>query len=168
MTNDELAEARRLCDAATPGPWNKCYAPDTNTPAAVSDRDFEYIARTDIFSIHSDDSCIANAAFIAAARSLIPALLAHVERLTKERDALAARRDELLTAMVRVTNETPFADEAKDALAQRGKLIAEIGTLKAKLEIATTALERVARNTDDAIAFMPAHEALTAIKAVKP
>ena len=45
---------------------------------------------------------------------------------------LRTRRDELLAAMVRVANETPFADEAKDALAQRGKLLAEIGTLKAE------------------------------------
>ena len=53
--------------------------------------------------------------------------------------ALAAetRIAELNALVVKITNETPYPDEAKDALAQRGKLVAEIGTLKnrvAKLE----------------------------------
>ena len=50
-----------------------------------------------------------------------------------ELDRLRARIQELLATIVRVTNETPFSDEAKDALEQRGKLIAEVGTLKAKI-----------------------------------
>ena len=66
-------------------------------------------------------------AFYASARQLVPDLIAEVRQLR-------TRRDELLAAMVRVANETPFADEAKDALAQRGKLSAEIGTLRAALE----------------------------------
>lgn len=76
--------------------------------------------------------CVPGGEDIALAHQSLGLLLSHVEQLTKERDALATRRDELLAAMVRVANETPFADEAKDALAQRGKLLAEIGTLKAE------------------------------------
>jgi hypothetical protein len=45
-------------------------------------------------------------------------------------DELETRRDELLATVVKVTNSTPFADEAKDALEQRGALVAEVGTLK--------------------------------------
>lgn len=47
---------------------------------------------------------------------------------------LRERQQELLSTIVRVTNETPFSDEAKDALAQRGAMLAEIGTLKARVQ----------------------------------
>lgn len=63
------------------------------------------------------------------------------ELLRKECDALKIRQGELLATIVRVTNETPFADEAKDALAQRGILLAEIGTLRSKCEHLETVLE---------------------------
>jgi hypothetical protein len=115
VTNDELAEARRLCEAATDGPW-EWDALKLRSPGRYA-----------VITL-ADGGCAADdTAFIAAARSLVPALIAEVERLT-------TRNDELLAAMVRVANETPFADEAKDALAQRGRLLAEIGTLRAALE----------------------------------
>lgn len=44
---------------------------------------------------------------------------------------LHERQQELLATIVRVTNETPFSDEAADALKQRGALVAEVGTAKA-------------------------------------
>ncbi len=53
-----------------------------------------------------------------------------IAALTSERDALIVRRDELLAAMVRIANETPFADEAN----QVPTLIAKVGTLKAENE----------------------------------
>ena len=40
------------------------------------------------------------------------------------------RRDDLLATIVRITQETPLAEEVKEALEQRGKLLAEIGTLR--------------------------------------
>lgn len=43
---------------------------------------------------------------------------------------LKKRQTELLETIKRLSNETPFPEEAQDALAQRGKLLAEIGTLK--------------------------------------
>lgn len=46
---------------------------------------------------------------------------------------LQTRQQELLAAMVRITNETPFPDEAANWTEQRAKLLAEIGTLKAQL-----------------------------------
>lgn len=45
--------------------------------------------------------------------------------------ALEKRQSELLATIVRITNETPFPDEIKSALEQRGKLLAEVGTLRA-------------------------------------
>jgi uncharacterized coiled-coil DUF342 family protein len=58
--------------------------------------------------------------------------VAHGHELRAEADRLRTRISELLATIVRVTNETPFSDEAKDALEQRGKLVAEVGTLKAE------------------------------------
>lgn len=47
--------------------------------------------------------------------------------------ALEKRQEELLATIVRLTNETPFPDEVKNALEQRGKLLAEVGTLRASV-----------------------------------
>jgi hypothetical protein len=43
---------------------------------------------------------------------------------------LKKRQAELLETIRKLSNETPFPEEVQDALAQRGKLLAEIGTLK--------------------------------------
>lgn len=56
-----------------------------------------------------------------------------VRQLCDEIDRLRTRRDELLATIVKLTNELPFPDEVKDWTAQRAKLIAEIGTLKARV-----------------------------------
>jgi hypothetical protein len=53
--------------------------------------------------------------------------------LVAENEALKARQQELLATIVRLTNETPYPEEVKTALEQRGALLAEIGTLRAKL-----------------------------------
>lgn len=78
-----------------------------------------------------------------AARDRLSTRLAEVER---ENEKLRERQQELLAAMVRVANETPFADEAKDALAQRGRLVAEIGTLRNERDAAIA--ERDAARAD--------------------
>ncbi len=51
-----------------------------------------------------------------------------------ERDALIVRRDELLAAMVRVTRETPYPEEAGSA----ATLIAEVGTLRSQVTALTS------------------------------
>lgn len=61
------------------------------------------------------------------------AILAERDNLRDELARKNTRIEELLAAMVRLTNSTPFSDEAKDALEQRGKLVAEIGTLKQRV-----------------------------------
>jgi len=43
------------------------------------------------------------------------------------------RQQELLATIVRVTNETPFPDEIKGWTDQRAKLVAEVGTLRARV-----------------------------------
>lgn len=66
MTPDRLAELKRLCEAATPGPW------EANMDQVWCDG---WLA-----DVHRDE----NAAFIAAARTALPGLIAEVERLTDE------------------------------------------------------------------------------------
>lgn len=46
---------------------------------------------------------------------------------------MRTRIAELHQAMLRVANDTPYPDEANDALAQRGAMVAEVGTLKARV-----------------------------------
>jgi hypothetical protein len=62
----------------------------------------------------------------------------------REIDRLNERQQELLATIVRVTNSTPFSDEAKDALDQRGKLVAAIGTLRSQLATMTAARDELA------------------------
>ena len=70
MLNDEqLNEWQRLADEATPGPWRL--------------RDF--FALTRVVGV-ADMNSSENAAFIAAARTAVPALIEEVRRLTTERD----------------------------------------------------------------------------------
>jgi hypothetical protein len=77
----KLDELETLAKSATPGPWRQCTAPDTNNTQAVCDHFFEFIARTDIVSIHSTEACEANARYIAAASpDVILSLLARLKR----------------------------------------------------------------------------------------
>lgn len=46
---------------------------------------------------------------------------------------LETRRDELLATIVRLTNEVPFPDEVNGWVAQRAAMLAEIGTLRARV-----------------------------------
>lgn len=66
--------------------------------------------------------------------------IVELANLVAENRKLQKRQQELLATIVRITNETPFVDEAADALKQRGVLLAEIGTLRRQLAeaLATT------------------------------
>lgn len=77
MTPAEIAELRRLCEAATPGGWQEGRA-----------------GICDVVHFDGDDvrgvawvNGEANRAFVIAARAALPAALDEVERLRKERDA---------------------------------------------------------------------------------
>ncbi len=48
-------------------------------------------------------------------------------------DALETRQQELLALTVRLTNETPFPEEANGWIETRAKMMAEIGSLRARL-----------------------------------
>ncbi len=56
-----------------------------------------------------------------------------LDELVAEVGRLGQRMTEMHVAMVRITNETPFADEIKGWTDQRAAMVAEIGTLRARV-----------------------------------
>lgn len=88
LTPDIVTEARRLLDAATPGPWGL----DDERLHVIKDYPAPFICRV------LDEPSDANAAFIAAAPRLVTELVAEVERL---REALDQRTDPELAARLR-------------------------------------------------------------------
>lgn len=56
-----------------------------------------------------------------------------VAELEAERDALLLRRDELLALVARVSRETPLPGEADELRRQVAALVAEVGTLRARI-----------------------------------
>ena len=80
MTAADLAAIRERAEKATPGPWE---VPDFNDGAAVMDAS-RSVVTWKASDTHRSGPAQANAAFIAAARSDIPALLVEVDRLAGE------------------------------------------------------------------------------------
>ena len=81
MTPAELQRLRELCERATPGPWEVFYG------------------HTWVLSTSTEDSVCSSvrdrdAAFIAAARETVPALIAEVERLQAVADRATTIADE--------------------------------------------------------------------------
>lgn len=97
LSEQQLAEICARAEAATPGPW--C------TDGAEIYTGTEYLPWSSLWigeTCRADDchGSRDDAAFIAAARTDVPALLAEIERLRAERDAFADRVD-TLTAVAR-------------------------------------------------------------------
>jgi hypothetical protein len=82
MTAEELAAIRGRAAATTPGRWT-VHGEDNGAPCVLSDTGF-WVARATLQAAGPDGKTTAteaNAAFIAAARQDVPALLAHVDAL---------------------------------------------------------------------------------------
>lgn len=139
------------------GPHHEEYAHDHGSEPGSPD---EQAARRDAEFIDAASPSVVIALLdrIAAARTARDEL-ADIARLRAEVESLKARQQELLATIVRVTNETPFSDEAKDVLEQRGKLVAEVGTLKERVtdwkRQTSTALVRAA-TAEDAVSGLRA------------
>lgn len=96
LTAEERAEARRLADAATPGPWRA----DVSTPGLPHELHYDVTAhdhltpkgsgmRVSILSYsHMPQR---DHAFIAASRTLVPKLLDALEAAERERDTARAQ-----------------------------------------------------------------------------
>lgn len=112
MIPTDLTEAAALCEAATPGPWiavpnlgmietatakiiwprNAIAPDDANHPLAVA-------MRIGACGSHAELNAENNLRFIAAARTLVPALLAEVQRLTGENAELKSMRASVSSAL---------------------------------------------------------------------
>lgn len=141
MTAEELAEARRLEEAATRGPWEwSGERGDLFGPPRTDDygsgpeevRDSIVITDGGYYPPRASDR-----AFIAASRVLVPRLLAEVERLTRERDALTER-----VRLLTLANEMSGA-----IMAENGQLSARITHLEADLGDAQESM----RNADEVL-----------------
>ncbi len=144
-------DLKRLCEGATAGPWSwqydKIFAPSErggsfnvadvrgwgfftgNGHGGLALPEKEAVARQD-----------ANAAFIAAARTALPALLAEVERLEAELamiDATLARRPalaDLPTRGLQIARAIRVASEADEAKARAEAAESEAAALRQALE----------------------------------
>lgn len=105
MTEEKIAELRKLCDEATQEPWNAhdCYIP--NNSEMTLDRykcsrtltSFNYHVIADVWGA---DRMQANIDFIAAARTAIPELLDEIERLKKENKRMDENLDRMAGQLV--------------------------------------------------------------------
>src|SRR5262245_45697328 len=121
ITDDELAQARALCDAATPGPWRPCGANNDRCVCGL-------VWANEHVPLQGEDEqpnpTPDDVAFIAASRSLLPRLLDEVMRLRKLVVELG-------------TSLTPGAAEALQAAVQQildSKCMAERAALRAEVE----------------------------------
>lgn len=97
MTQEELEAIEARANAATPGPWER-WPDDVDGGdgwALVSDADGEPVVGAHPCPLEQCADAEADYAFIAHARSDVPALIAEVRRLRSERDALRVRLDQL-------------------------------------------------------------------------
>lgn len=136
VTPDQLAELRRLAEAATPGPWESSHNVDPPSDDNYHPNNPNREGRGEgptITGTYRDVKAMAaaDAAFIAAARTAVPALCAEVERLTAQVAELEAERDvmseTILGEMIAINKQllqhvaalTRERDEARAELAQR-------------------------------------------------
>jgi len=85
----DLDAVRALCEAVTPGPWTATFEDHDGDPSPsgsivsppMTGRGFELDGCLEILA---DDVKRADATFIAASRTLVPQLIAEVERLREE------------------------------------------------------------------------------------
>lgn len=150
MDATERERLAALAEAATPGPWRVLHVHTPSTPtldtpdliAVTSDDlpDGYEVAR--VSTDYEDDPAdvLADAAFIAAARQAVPALLAEVERLTskyEEWDSMHAACEGLRGDLARV--------EAALAEAE-----AEVERLRAALALQAEEVESASQDVTDA------------------
>ena len=130
MTDEQLQEWQAATDAATPGPWE--------ASMTWNGDEFYYVSVKGgraVFDSYVSIS-FADAAFIAAAREAMPALLAEVEQQSARADdaeALAARRAKYNDALASERNELQMRLWKIDEQAKR------IDELEAQLSDAETA-----------------------------
>jgi hypothetical protein len=145
----DLPELKRLCDAATEGPW--CYEPHGDTGqygvGVILDDDENHVnglnENTDLLvseSVAVEVNRQPDAAFIAAARTALPDLIAEVERLT------ANELDAAITI-----GQLNSAKPLQDLMALNNHLLTRANAAEAELDRLRAALKDIAayKETDD-------------------
>jgi NTP pyrophosphatase (non-canonical NTP hydrolase) len=128
----DLETIQERAKAATPGPWRQ----------GNVERDRIFVDHpnglgTDRVLLRMNehfDNHVADAAYIDAANpSAILELIALLHDQASQAKALARRRDELLVTIRNLSQSTPLPDELAGWERQRAALVAEVGTLKARV-----------------------------------
>lgn len=139
ISDDKLKEWRALCENATPGGWWWDYEHEpTRIIIECKGPRVDVLSKLD--EEQDDTYAIANAAFIAAARTAVPALLDEVERLK---------------SAVRIRN-----DEAMIFRGERDALRSKLAKARAALEMASDSLA-----SDQSVALEVVRAALAEIDA---
>jgi len=83
MTNEELGRLERICEAATPGPWEaeRIQLSDGTEWWAMAPMSKRLFSVAVITNEHGQTNEASNASFIAASRTALPSLIAEVRRL---------------------------------------------------------------------------------------
>lgn len=114
MTESDLTRLEKLSAAATPGPWYTVgppWLPSGQWPYVIAGHDdphvgqlvcdFDFVEYRDREYRGRPDNSDADAEFVVAARTAVPALVAEVRRLTRELEWVADERDRLLETVER-------------------------------------------------------------------
>lgn len=101
-----LKETKRICEAATPGPWH--LSDDQNSVHQhIYQGEFEEVCNVDSSDL---DGYQKNSAFIAHAREVLPRLVAALERAICQRDAARELLDDEYTVSMWKDDETALLD----------------------------------------------------------
>lgn len=123
VTPEQLAEWRRLCEAATPGPW---FCNERTGEFCHGDPD------NDEYNWVIGD--VDDMAFFAAARDGWPATMDALEAATAERDRLRTERDKLLVERGFLREGHQRYKEALKAIAPNMPLVDPVRVARAALE----------------------------------
>lgn len=160
MTSQEIVQLLALCEAATPGPWiqeKQRVFDDVDGPCAIGPERPDRLGEVSGGGVSSCDGCPitkhpGDAAFIAAARTALPAALDEVERLRGVYKSAVEGRSDMRKALVRERKLTRLGitewetvEAVERVISERDKLRAENESLKeqmTKLVLATDCARR--------------------------
>lgn len=157
MTDDDIAKAQALCEAAKPGPWHVfvCMFEERDraseggnaSACGIDTGRHGHDGWADVFRSDNREECShpigrADAEFVAAARELVPALLDDRGEVGRQRDAAVKARDLAEGRLDALRQEldrhgAPTHDDAGRKLNQVGRTIDLIHAMEADVDQST-------------------------------
>jgi hypothetical protein len=174
VTADDIKAARALCEAATPGPWhhrNEPISPTAGYPWIAGPFDEDTAGECTIVEWNEcGELANADAAFIAAARTLLPAAL---DALVEAREGCDATRECFRQSHDEVIRLMHDADEGREFdrrnVAEIDRLSADLAATKAALEEAMTLATDAVYTLSCWVSYIPDFKnRLAALKAKVP